>query len=731
MNSPQAGDTNLRAEHISKVSGRYNLPASAVAAVAQLLAEGATVPFIARYRKERTGGLDETAICSIRDEIGRLQELEDRRQAITKSLEERQLLSEDLQARIAAAETLAILEDLYLPFRPKRRTRAMIARERGLEPLAVRLLLQEPALDPKHAAQTFVIPAQGVATVEDALDGARDIIAELVSEDADTRQNLRSLFETEGRIFSTVVPGKEEEGSKFRDWFNWNEPVVRAPGHRLLAMFRGENEGILRLKIRPPDERALPLLDRRWVKGRSEAAAQVRQAVEDGYDRLLAPSLETEVRRRVRERCEAEAIQVFARNLRELLMAPALGQKAVLAVDPGLRTGCKTVCLDAQGKLLYHTVLYFVGSERQIQEARDLVPVLCEKYAIEAIALGNGTGSREAEAALRAIPLPRPIPVIVVNESGASVYSASEAAREEFPDHDLTVRGAVSIGRRLQDPLAELVKIDPKSIGVGQYQHDVDQNALKRGLDDVVSSCVNAVGVEVNTASRRLLTYVSGLGPQLAANILAWREENGPFLSRKDLRKVPRLGPKAFEQAAGFLRIRQSTNPLDAGAVHPERYALVERMAKDVGCTVEELMRSEERRRLIKLERFVDEEVGLPTLQDILQELARPGRDPRAEFELFAFDDSVHAIEDLKPGMKLPGIVTNVTRFGAFIDVGVHQDGLAHISELADRYVRDPADVVKVGQKVVATVLEVDVSRRRISLSLKSVPGGTRRSTGH
>ncbi|HNV69062.1 MAG TPA: Tex family protein, partial [Candidatus Ozemobacteraceae bacterium] len=654
------------------------------------------------------------------------QELETRRTSIIGSLTERALLSDDLRQRLESAETLAILEDLYLPYRPKRRTRATMARARGLEPLAERLRAQDPGLDPWAAAGPFVDPEKGVETAEVALAGARDILAEMISEDANTRQALRQLFEAEGRISSTVVRGKEEEGQKFRDWFDWSEPVTRAAGHRVLAMLRGESEGILRLKIRPADDKALLLLDQRWVKGRSPAAAQMRLAVEDGYDRLLAPSLENEIRQLNRERCEREAIQVFARNVRELLMAPALGQKAVLAVDPGLRTGCKTVCLDPQGKLLYQTVLYFTGSERHLQDSMKTAASLVDTYHLDVIALGNGTGSREAEAILRRLPFSRPIPIVVVNESGASVYSASEAAREEFPDQDVTVRGAVSIGRRLQDPLAELVKIDPKAIGVGQYQHDVDQNALKRELDDVVRSCVNAVGVEVNTASKRLLTYVSGLGPTLAANIVAWREANGPFQSRKDLQRVPRLGPKAFEQAAGFLRVRQSDHPLDASAVHPERYTLVERMARDAGSTVYELVQNESRRRQIELSRYVDAEVGLPTLNDILQELARPGRDPRAEFELFAFDDAVHEIEDLTPGMKLPGIVTNVTRFGAFVDVGVHQDGLVHISELADRFVRDPAEVVKVGQRVMVMVLEVDRNRRRIALSLKTGSGASR-----
>jgi len=627
-----------------------------------------------------------------------------------------------VQSVIEMAETMAELEDIYLPFRPKRRTRATRAREKGLEPLAKLLLAQEGATDPLQEAASFVNEEKEVESAEDALAGARDIIAEWVNEDADARSPMRKVFAMEGAFQSKVVKGKREAGAKYRDYFDWQEPIRKAPSHRVLAMFRGEGAGYLRLTIRPAEEKALALLRRRFVKGRSPAAEQVTLAVGDGYKRLLAPSMETEIRHEAKERADEEAIRVFAQNLRQLLMAPPLGQRSVLAIDPGYRTGCKVVCLDLQGQLLHHTTIYITQSERQREEAAVTLQDLCERFRIEAIAIGNGTASRETEAFVRGLDLPKPIVVVLVNESGASVYSASDVAREEFPDHDVTVRGAVSIGRRLMDPLAELVKIDPKSLGVGQYQHDVDQGRLRSSLDDVVMSCVNGVGVEVNTASKQLLTYVSGLGPALAKNIVEYRNQNGPFRSREELKKVSRLGVKTFEQAAGFLRIRDAENPLDATAVHAESYPIVNRMAQDLGCSVRDLMQREELRQRIDLDRYVSDTVGLPTLTDILEELAKPGRDPRDSFEAFAFADGIHTIDDLVPGMRLPGIVTNVTNFGAFVDIGVHQDGLVHVSQLADHFVRNPADVVRVNQKVTVTVLEVDRERNRISLSMRKDP---------
>jgi uncharacterized protein len=596
-----------------------------------------------------------------------------------------------------------------------------VAKERGLEPLA-QIIFAQQEKDPQTEALPYVDPEKSVPSAEEALAGARDIIAEWVSEDQTARAGLRNLFASQGVFRTKVISGKEAEGSKYRDYFDWEEPVPKAPSHRILAMRRGEKEGFLILRILPPEPEALSILDRLFVKGENACSAQVRLAVEDSYTRLLSLSMETEIRVDTKKRADEEAIRVFADNLRQLLMAPPLGQKNVLAIDPGLRTGCKTVCLDRQGKLLHNETIFPLLSEKGREESGRRVLELLAEFQIEAVAVGNGTGGRETEAFIRSLPLPGKILVVLVNESGASVYSASKAARDEFPDHDVTVRGGVSIGRRLMDPLAELVKIDPKSIGVGQYQHDVDQPALKRSLDDVVVSCVNAVGVEVNTASAQLLTYVSGLGPQLAAHILARRNENGPFPSREELKKVPRLGPKAFEQAAGFLRIRGGKNPLDASAVHPESYPAVQSMAADQGCTVEDLMSDATLRKKIDLSIYVTEKTGLPTLNDILKELAKPGRDPRQDFEDFHFAEGVQKIEDLREGMKLAGIVTNVTAFGAFVDIGVHQDGLVHVSQLSDRFVKDPHQLVKVHQKVEVTVLSVDLERKRISLSLKKEP---------
>jgi len=704
------------------VAGELEVAEQQVRAVEELLTDGATVPFIARYRKERTGSLDEVAIATIRDRLAQLAELDKRREAILSSLEERDLLTDELRAAIEAAETMAVLEDIYLPYRPKRRTRATVAKEKGLEPLAESLYSQEPDIEPLQEAANFINEELGVESAEDALLGALDIIAEWVNENAETRQSMRERFSRDGTFSSKVGDDKEQEGAKYRDYFDWQEPLSAAPSHRLLAMFRGEKEGVLKISIRPPEEEALELLYGRFVKGGSPASVQVTQAVEDSYKRLLAPSMETEIRHEAKERADEEAIRVFAQNVRECLMSPPLGQKAVLAIDPGYRTGCKVVCLDQQGKLLCNTTIYLTQSETRTEQARDTLLDLAERFEIEAIAIGNGTASRETEAFVRGLDLPKSIPVVMVNESGASIYSASEVAREELPDQDVTVRGSVSIGRRLMDPLAELVKIDPKSIGVGQYQHDVDQGKLKDSLDDVVTSCVSGVGVEVNTASKELLTYVPGLGPALAKSFVEYRNQNGPFRSREELKKVSRLGPKAFEQAAGFLRIGEAENPLDASAVHPESYHIVERMTQDLGCSVRDLMQRGDLRRQIDLKRYVTDTVGIPTLTDILEELSKPGRDPRDRFETFAFAEGVNTIDDLKVGMRLPGIVTNVTNFGAFVDVGVHQDGLVHVSQLADRFVKNAADVVKVNQRVTVTVLEVDKERRRISLSMRKDP---------
>jgi len=707
--------------HIKKIAGELKLQPGQVTATVQLLDDGAPVPFIARYRKEATGTLDEVQITAIRDRIGQLRELDKRREAILKSLEERGLLTDELKAAIDAAETMAVLEDIYLPYRPKRRTRATIAKERGLEPLAELIFAQED-IDLLKEAAAFIDPEKEVPDIESALAGARDIIAEWVSEDADARARMRALFTDRGIIYSRVIEGKEPDGAKFADYFDWHEPLAKSPSHRILAMRRGETEGILSLSIEVPEEEALGILHTIFVIADNFCSEQVRLAIEDGYKRLLGPSMETEMRADSRHRADDVAIKVFADNLRELLMAPPLGQKTILAIDPGFRTGCKTVCLDRQGQMLHHVAIYPHDEEERRKEAGKVIRDLCRKFKIEVIAIGNGTAGRETESFVRDLNLPSDILVEMVNESGASVYSASEVAREEFPDHDVTVRGAVSIGRRLMDPLAELVKIEPKAIGVGQYQHDVDQTALKQSLDDTVISCVNAVGVEINTASKQLLTYVSGLGPALAQNIIDYRNEHGPFTSREAFRKVPRLGPKAFEQAAGFLRIADAANPLDRSAVHPESYHVVEKMAADLGCTVADLMADDNLRQKIKLQNYVSGPVGLPTLQDIMAELARPGRDPRPKYEPFHFDDSVHTMEDVRPGMRLPGIVTNVTAFGAFVDIGVHQDGLIHLSQLADKYVKNASEVVKVHQRVMVTVLDVDLERKRISLSLRTNP---------
>ncbi|MDZ7699628.1 MAG: Tex family protein [Deltaproteobacteria bacterium] len=707
---------------IRTIAGELHLAEAQVDAAARLLKAGGTVPFIARYRKEATGSLDEVAITAIRDRADQLEALDRRRQAIIKSLRERDLLSGELAEKIDSALTLSALEDVYLPYRPKRRTKASMAREKGLEPLAQCLFDQADETVPEAAAAPYVAPEKGVESVEDALSESRYIMAEWISEDQTARERMRALFRDKGVFKADVIPGKEKEGAKYQDYFEWEEPISGAPSHRILALRRGEKEGVLDLRITPSLTAAMEILEELFIKGDNPASGEVRKAIQDGYKRLLSVSMETESRLETKKRADEAAIQVFAENLRALLLTPPMGQKRVMAIDPGIRTGCKVACLDSQGKLLGTDTIYPFASERERTVALKTLKQLLERYRVEAVAVGNGTAGRETEAFIRGLGLPENIPVVMVNESGASVYSASAAAREEFPDLDLTFRGAVSIGRRLMDPLAELVKIDPKAIGVGQYQHDVNQNALKRRLDDGVMSCVNAVGVDVNTVSEQLLSYVSGIGPQLARQIVRHRNEHGPFRSRLDLKDVPRLGPRAFEQAAGFLRINGGENPLDASAVHPESYGIVEVMARDLGCRVADLLADDALRKQIDLTRYVTDGAGLPTLIDILHELERPGRDPRESFDVFSFAEGVTAMADLEIGMKLPGVVTNVTAFGAFVDVGVHQDGLVHISQLTDRFVKDPNDVVRVQQKVTVTVLDVDLERNRISLSMKENP---------
>lgn len=712
-------------KNILKIAVEVKLKPEQVQCVVELLEGGATIPFIARYRKEMTGSLNEVVLATIRDRHEQLAELDKRKGAILKSIEKQEKLTPALAKAIEQAETLNELEDIYLPYKPKRKTRASIAREKGLEPLAI-TIFEQSKIDLDKNASHYVDAEKGVANVEEALDGARDIIAEWINENQEARQKVRELFWQEGVVQASVIKSKAEsdEAQKFKDYFNWKEPIKKAPSHRLLAMRRAEKEGFITLDIEPTEEQVIQTLEKQFVKSGSATSQQVSLAVKDSYKRLLKPSLETEVRVESKLKADVDAIQVFAANLKKLLLSSPLGQKRVLALDPGFRTGTKLVCLDEQGALLFNTVIYPNEPQRQTTQSATIVLGLCDRFKIDAIAIGNGTASRETEAFVKSIGLPKEILVVMVNESGASVYSASEVAREEFPDYDITVRGAVSIGRRLTDPLAELVKIDPKSIGVGQYQHDVDQVKLKAGLDDVVMSCVNSVGVEVNTASKELLAYVSGLGPQLAKSIVEFRNQHGAFSDRESLRKVPRLGDKAFEQCAGFLRIRDSKNPLDASAVHPERYDLVKKFASDLNCTVKDLMTSAELRKKLDLKKYVTDTVGLPTLTDILSELEKPGRDPRDKFEVFSFEEGVHEIKDLKIGMSLLGIVTNVTNFGAFVDVGVHQDGLVHISHLSDRFVKDPNEVVAVQQKVRVTILEVDVPRKRIALSLKSDPFG-------
>lgn len=700
------------------IAKNLQLGRKAVENTLALIDEGCTIPFISRYRKEKTGGLDEVQIGSIASQYEKLKELTKRKETIVKTITEQDKMTPELAKRIEDCWDATELEDIYLPYKPKRRTRAQVARESGLEPLASTILLQREN-DPLRLAEKFV--KEGVKDAAAAIKGAQDIIAEIVSEDETTRNRLRTTFRREAYITSKVVKAKAEtdEAAKYSDYFDFEEPLRRCSGNRLLAMRRGEAEGILRISINVDNDEAIERLQRQYVYGRGECQTLVAEACEDAYKRLLCPSIENEFAALSKQKADEEAIGVFAENLRQLLLAAPLGQKRVMGVDPGIRTGCKVVCLDAQGNLLFHDVVFAVGSQGNQQRAATQFAQIAKKYGAEAVAIGNGTASRETTDIIKRAELG--IPYYVVSEDGASVYSASKVARDEFPDEDVTVRGAVSIGRRLMDPLAELVKIDPKSIGVGQYQHDVDQTQLKASLDRTVESCVNSVGVNLNTASIHLLTYVSGLGPTLAKNIVEYRKENGAFSSRAQLKKVPRLGPSAFLQCAGFLRITGGRNPLDGSAVHPESYAIVEKMAKDSGCTVKELMASPEKRKAIKLQDYVTSEIGMPTLTDIMKELEKPGLDPRAEIETFEFDANVHSPEDLVEGMILPGIVTNITKFGAFVDVGVHQDGLVHISQMADKYIADPSEVVHLHQHVKVRVVEVDRRRNRIALSMKNI----------
>jgi len=702
------------------VSDQLDLPLRKVESTLQLLEEGATIPFISRYRKEATGSLDEVQISDINTAFKRLTELEKRKTSILNSIEEQGKLTDELRARIQSCFNAIELEDIYLPYKKKRKTKASVAREKGLEPLATVLFLQQNN-QIEALARQFV--TEEVPDMEAALEGARDIMAEWINEDETARNNIRKVFDKGAIIRSKVARGKEEEGAKYRDYFDFEESLKKCPSHRLLAIRRGEEEGFLRVSVLPDEEEALSRLDRLFLKGNGAATEQVKQALEDSYKRLLSPSIETEFRNSSKDKADEEAIQVFTRNLRELLLSAPLGQKNVLGIDPGFRTGCKVVCLDQSGNLLTHTAIYPHPPQNNTSEAAKTLLHLVRQYECEAIAIGNGTASRETMDFCSSIDLPPQVDVFLVNESGASIYSASEIAREEFPDHDVTVRGAVSIGRRLMDPLAELVKIDPKSIGVGQYQHDVNQTRLKESLDQVVESCVNSVGININTASKHLLNYVSGLGPALAQNIVNYRAEHGPFKSRTELKKVPRMGDKAFEQSAGFLRIRDAKHPLDNTAVHPESYHIVQKMADDLNCTIEQLIRDQTLRQSVNLKQYVTDSIGMPTLKDIMKELEKPGLDPRGSAKAIAFDKSIKTIEDLHTGMVLPGIVNNITNFGAFVDIGIKESGLVHISQMADRFIKDPAEVVSLNQEVTVRVVEVDLQRKRIQLSMKDIVG--------
>jgi len=703
---------------ISIIAKELLLQEQQVKNTVDLLDEGATIPFISRYRKERTGSLDEVQIAAIKERYDKLCELQKRKQTVLASIEEQEKLTDELRSRIENCWSMTELEDIYLPFKPKRRTRAEMAREKGLEPLAI-LLMKQVDNDVESKALPYV--KGEVEDAEDALKGARDIIAEWINEHEAARNTIRAIFTREAMISSRVIKGKETEGDKYRAYFEVDEPLRRCSSHRLLAMRRGEAEGILRVGIQPPEENCLERLDKLFVKGRTAASEQVELSVTDSYKRLLKPSIETEFAASSKELADTEAIRVFAENLKQLLLSAPLGQKRVMGVDPGFRTGCKIVCLNEQGVLLHHDVIYPHPPQGETTKAADKISKLIKQFQIQAVAIGNGTAGRESEQFFQNYIPQDGLQVFMVSENGASVYSASKIAREEFPDEDVTVRGAVSIARRLMDPLSELVKIDPKSIGVGQYQHDVDQNALKTLLDQTVENCVNKVGVQVNTASKYLLTYISGCGPQLAQNIVDYRTTNGPFSSRKELMKVPKMGAKTFEQAAGFLRIDGAKHPLDNSAVHPESYSIVEQMAKDAECTVKELIGNEALRKSIDVKRYVTDKVGLPTLHDIIAELAKPGLDPREKQEEFAFDSTVKTMEDLKEGQVLPGIITNITNFGAFVDIGTHENGLLHVSQMANRFVSNPAEVVSLHQHVTVKVLEVDKVRKRVSLSMKDV----------
>ncbi len=707
----------MNIDYTRQISRELSLSEKQVSSTLSLLGEGATVPFIARYRKERTGSLDEVQITSIRDRAQQLGELDKRRAAIMSSINEQGKLTNELKLQIESASSLAELEDLYLPYKQKRKTRASIAIEKGLEPLA-KLILKQDYVDLIGEAEKYLDDDEKVENVDEALLGARDIIAEWMNEHQLSRKKIRYLYKRSALIKSVVAKEKEEEAAKYKNYFDWEEHFLKAPSHRILAMFRGENEKLLKIKIIPDEEEAIQMLSQIFVKNNSESAEQVKLAINDCFKRLLKPSMETEIRNEVKAQADEGAIKVFAENLRQLLLAPPMGQKNVLAIDPGFRTGCKVVCLDRLGNLLHNETIYPHPPQNERKQAANKISSLVNAYKIEAIAIGNGTAGRETEELIRKIRFDRKLVAVMVNESGASVYSASAVARKEFPEYDVTVRGAVSIGRRLTDPLAELVKIDPKSIGVGQYQHDVNQTELNKSLEDVVVSCVNSVGVELNTASEELLSHVSGLGPALAKNIIDYRKKNGAFKSRKELLKVGRFGQKAFVQAAGFLRIGDAENPLDKSAVHPESYGIVKAMTQKMGCSLESLMENEEIRKRINLQDFVNNEVGIPTLEDIMSELGKPGRDPRLKFNLFEFAEGVHSIEDLHTGMKLPGIITNITAFGAFVDIGVHQDGLVHISKLANQFVKDPNEIVRLNQKVEVKVMEVDIARKRIQLSM-------------
>jgi len=710
-----ADNSTIPAKFISLIASALHLTEKQIRNAIQLFIEGATIPFISRYRKEMTDGMDEVQLGETKEQYDKLCELAKRKLAVLKSIDEQGKLTDEIKSRIDNCWNITELEDIYLPYKPKRRTRAEIAREKGLEPLA-KMLMKQQSDDIKRMALGYV--KGDVADVDDALKGARDIIAEWVNESETARNAVRSIFAREAIISSKLITGKEEEAQKYRDYFDMSEKLARCSSHRLLAMRRGEAEGFLRVNITPEDENCLDRLDRIFVKGKTDSSIQVSEAVNDAYKRLLKPSIETEFASESKAKADTEAIRVFAENLRQLLLAPPLGQKRVLGIDPGFRTGCKIVCLDEQGNLLHNETIYPHAPQHETSQAMRKVQKMVEAYKIQAIAIGNGTASRETEQFIQKTGFDREVQVFVVSENGASIYSASKIARDEFPEYDVTVRGSVSIGRRLMDPLAELVKIDPKSIGVGQYQHDVDQTQLKKSLDQTVENAVNKVGVNLNTASKHLLTYISGLGPQLAQNIVDFRSENGAFKNRKQLMKVPKMGAKTFEQCAGFLRIPGSENPLDNSAVHPESYGIVESMAKDLKMTVAELIQNKEFKKSIDLQKYITPKVGLPTLNDILQELEKPGRDPRSGIQVFEFDPNVKTIGDLRTGMELPGIVTNITNFGAFVDVGIKENGLIHVSNMADRYISNPAEVVSVHQHVKVRVIEVDTVRKRVQLKL-------------